>query len=554
VVRFAIPVPPSGQTNSLGYSNLSVSRDGRALVYVGQAQGRRQQLMIRRLDEVTARPLPGTEDASNPIFSPDGRWVAFNRSNQLYKVAVDGGAPQLLGTPPGTFNGMTWSSTGVIVVSGNTALYVVPEAGGQPQRFGMADIEGELYRDAPLVLDEHGIVLYSSWPSTSVAGASIAIASLTTGEAQVLDIRGADPLGILDNVLIYVTGTGVIMGAPIDISARRVTGPPVQLQSDVSLNNSTGLASAALSRTGTLFFQSGTQLSRVVIAGADGSRRTILDEPREYGFPRLSPDGNHLALTLGTADHRDIWLHDLEAGTLTRLTTEGTTNERPEWSPDGTRVLYRTDRGVRTSIWWGPADRSADAVPLLSGPRLDVFEAVLSPDGRHIVYQLDTLGADIYYRAVRGDTTPQPVATARSSIETMPRISPDGRWVTFTTNESGRDEVVVQPFPGSGGRVQVSSGGGSEPVWSKDGRRLFYRGEGQIMAATIRTDPSFRVTARDTVFTDRYAFAANPHANYDVLPDGARFIFLEPASEGSMVVVANWRAVLRDRMAEAAAR
>jgi serine/threonine-protein kinase len=554
VVRFAIPVPPSGQTNSLGYSNLSISRDGRVLVYVGQAQGRRLQLMVRRLDEVTARPLPGTEDASNPVFSPDGRWVAFNRSNQLFKVSLDGGAPQLLGTPPGTFNGMSWSATGGLVVSGNTALYVIPESGGQPTRFGTNAIAGELYRDAPLVLDEHGIVLYSSWPSVSVAGASIAIASLETGEAQVLDVRGAQPLGIVDGVLVYVTGTGVIMGAPIDVSGRRVTGPAVQLQSDVSVNNSTGLASAALSSGGTLFFQSGTQLSRVVIAGAGGNRTVLLDEPREYGFPRLSPDGRQLALTVGTADHRDIWLRDLEAGTLTRLTTEGTTNERPEWSPDGTRVLYRTDRGVRTSIWWSPADRSGEAAPLLSGPRLDVFEAVISPDGRHIVYQLDTLGADLYYRAMSGDTTPRPVAAAASSIETMPRLSPDGRWLAFTTNESGRDEIVVQPFPGPGARVQVSSGGGSEPIWARDGRRLFYRGEGQVMAATVRADQSFRVVARDTLFADRFAFATNPHANFDVMPDGMRFIFLEPASEGSMIVAANWRAVLRERMAQAAGR
>jgi serine/threonine-protein kinase len=554
VVRFAIPVPPSGQTNSLGYSNLSISRDGRTLVYVGQAQGRRQQLMVRRLDEVTARPLPGTEDASNPIFSPDGRWVAFNRSNQLFKVALDGGQPQLLGIPPGTFNGMTWSATGVIVVSGNTALYVIPEAGGPPRPWGTPTIEGELYRDAPLVVDEFGVVLYSSWSSVSVTGASIAIASLATGEAQVLDVRGSHPLGIVDDVLVYVTGAGVIMGVPIDVSARRVVGPAVQLQSDVSLNNSTGLASAALSRSGTLFFQGGTQLSRVVIAGPGGSPQAILDEPREYGFPRLSPDGKQLALTMGTAGHRDIWLRDLDAGTLSRLTTEGTNNERPEWSPDGARVLYRTDRGVRTSIWWRAADRSGEATPLLSGSRLDVFEAVLSPDGRHIVYQLDTLGADLYYRAVSGDTTPQPLATAASAIETMPRISPDGRWLAFTTNESGRDEVVVQPFPGPGGRVQVSSGGGSEPVWSRDGGRLFFRGEGQIMAATVRTEQGFRVMARDALFPDRFVFATNPHANYDVMPDGSHFIFIEPTSEGSMVVVANWKAVLHAGMGDAAER
>jgi len=553
VVRFSIPVPPSGQTNSLGFSNLSISLDGRTLVYIGQAAGRRQQLMVRRLDEVDPRPLPGTEEASNPFFSPDGKWVGFVRGNQLFKVQVDGGSPQSLGTAPGTFNGASWSSTAGMVVSGNTALYLIPETSGAPRELGRKP-EGEIYRDGPLVVDHLGIVLYASWSASSTASASMAIVSLATGEATVLDVRGIQPLGILDGALVYVTSTGVLMAVPVDVAKRRVTGTPVQLQSDVSFNNSTGLASAALSRDGTLFFQSGTQMSRVVLAGTDGSRRPLLEEPAEYAFPRLSPDATQLAITAGSADRRDIWLHELGAGTRARLTSEGTTNERPEWSPDGTRVLYRTDRAARTSIWWRAADGSAGAEPLLTGERLDVFEAVLSPDARHIVYQLDTLGADLFYRALSGDSVPRAVATNPIAVETMPRLSPDGRWVAFTTNESGRDEVVVQPFPGPGGRVQVSADGGSEAVWSRDGTRLFYRSDGQVMAARIRPGPGFAIAARDTLFADRYAFAPNPHANYDVMPDGQHFIFLEPASEGSMVVVSNWRAVLRERMAGSASR
>ena len=195
------------------------------------------------------------------------------------------------------------------------------------------------------------------------------------------------------------------------------------------------------------------------------------------------------------------------SGTLTRLTTEGLSNERAEWSPDGRRVLFRSDRDGRTAIWWRPADLSAEASVLLSGNRLDVFEAVMSPDARSLVFQLDTGGADLYYRSMAGDTSPKPIANSQTAIETMPRLSPDGRWVAFTTNESGRDEVVVQPFPGPGGRVQVSTAGGTEPVWSRDGRRLFYRGERELMAAVIRPGPGFTVAARDTVLTDTYMYA-----------------------------------------------
>jgi Tol biopolymer transport system component len=554
VVRFTLPAAPSGRTSSFGYSSLAVSLDGRLLVYLGQSAGGRQQLMLRALDDITVRPLAGTEDAGNPIFSPDGKWVAFIRGNQLYRIAVDGAAPQLLGTAPGTFNGFSWSSSGVLVVSGNTALFAVPEAGGPARLLGDTRPSGELFRDGPLVVDDAHSVIYASWSGSSPGSARIAIAPLGPGATTVLDIKGVTPLGMVDGTLLYVTAAGVVMGAPIDLAKRKQLGPPFQLIDNISINFGTGLARASLSPTGTLFYQSGTQLSRVVVAGTSGPDRVLLADRRDYSFPRLSPDGKQVALTIGSADHRDIWLDDLASGTLTRLTTEGLSNERPEWSPDGRRVLFRSDRDGNTAIWWRAADLSSEATILLKGNRLDVFEAVVSPDARNLVYQLDTAGADLYYRAMAGDTAPHPIANNQGAIETMPRLSPDGRWIAFSTNESGRDEVVVQPFPGPGGRVQVSAGGGTEPVWSRDGRRLFYRGERELMGAVIRPGPEFTIVARDTVLVDSYMYASNPHANYDVMPDGNHFIFLEPDNAGELIVVANWASVLRARQASGAAR
>jgi Tol biopolymer transport system component/tRNA A-37 threonylcarbamoyl transferase component Bud32 len=550
VVRFTLPTTPGDRTSSIGYPVLAVSPDGRMLVYVGKLAGGHDQLVIRPLDDATARPLPGTEDGVYPVFSPDGKWVAFMRANQLYRIAVNGAAPQLIGTAPGTFNGASWSASGVIIMSGNTALFTIPEAGGPVRRFADGKRPaGEILRDAPLVVDDAHVVIYSSWTAGSPASASIAIVPIGGGDATALDIKGIQPLGVVNGTLVYVTATGLMMGVPIDIGKRRLLGPPVQLIDDVSLNLGTGLAHAALSRSGTLLYQTGTQMSRVVIAGTDGRTRVLLDESRDYAFPRLSPNAQQLAITVGAADHRDIWLDELASGTRTRLTTEGLTNERPEWSPDGRHVLYRTDRGNRSGIWWRPSDLSAESTPLVTGERIDVFEAVISPDSRYVAYQVDTLGADIYYRALSGDTTPRPIANNPAAIETMPRISPDGHWIAFVTNESGRDEVVVQPFPGPGGRVQVSAGGGAEPVWSRDGRRLFYRGDARLMAATIHATPAFTVVARDTVLADTYVRSSNPHANYDVLPDGTHFVFLQPDNQGELMVVANWESVLQARMA-----
>ena len=236
------------------------------------------------------------------------------------------------------------------------------------------------------------------------------------------------------------------------------------------------------------------------------------------------------------------------------MTTSSTLNERPEWSPDGTRVLYRTDQSGRPAIWWRPVDLSAEASPLVAGPNLDVFEGMLAPDAQRVVFQLDTAGADVYYRALTGDTTLHPVANNAIAIEIMPRVSPDGRWIAFVTNESGRDEVVVQPFPGPGGRVQVSSDGGTEPLWSRDGKRLFYRGGGLVMAATVAAGPGFAIATRDSVLVDRFLYAANPHPNWDVMPDGKHFVFLQATDAGEMTVTANWLPVLRARLAGAAAR
>ncbi|HKT08423.1 MAG TPA: protein kinase [Gemmatimonadaceae bacterium] len=549
VIRFTLPASPTARTNVLGLNMLNVSPDGRTLLYAAQGSGRHEQLVLRPLDDIASRPLPGTEDAGQPTFSPDGRWVLFIRGNQLYKVSLDGGDPQVLGSAPGTFAGASWSTTGVIVLSGNRSLYLMPEAGGQAREFGggTGRPQGELFTATPLVIDSARCIIYTSATSATVSTNRIAIASMSGGQATVLDLPGLQPLGVVDNTLVYATTSGTIMGVPIDLAKRRLLGAPVQLLDNVVVNLSTGLARAALSH-GTLVYQSGSQLSQVVMVGRGETTRTLLADRRDYLFPRLSPDGRRLAITIGAGDRRDIWLDDLASGTLTRLTSEGSANERPEWSPDGTRVLYRSDRGSRTGIYWRPADLSADATPLVLGKRVDVYEGVMSPDARYIAYQLDTLGADLYYRALTGDTTPHPIAANPSAIEIMPRISPNGKWIAFTTDESGRNEVVVQPFPGPGGRVQVSVNGGAEPVWSRDGRRLFYRGDGMLMAATLGPGPAFSVVRHDSVLTDTYVFAGNPHANYDVMPDGTHFIFLKSADDGELVVVSNWDAVVRARM------
>jgi Tol biopolymer transport system component len=284
--------------------------------------------------------------------------------------------------------------------------------------------------------------------------------------------------------------------------------------------------------------------------------RPLPIRPGTLNFPRFSPDGRQVLADVLSGARTDVWIYDVASGAERRVTTEGSTNNRAVWSRDGTRIIYRSDRrGKNQTLWWQPADGSGGGEELVASPGRDVYEGLLTPDGRSVIYRTGSMqGADIWYRNLTGDTTPKAFAMTKFA-EHAPSLSPDGRWLAFELDELGSQEVMVRPFPGPGAQFSVSVGGGLTPVWSRDGRTIFYTFASKVFEATVVTSPTFAVTGHRLLFEGPY-FLSPGHASFDVSPDGASFLMVRPVAGISeqIVVIHNWKAELKARGKDAARR
>ncbi len=553
VVRFLLQLPKDHQTldaTSFGPTH-AVSPRGDMLAYVAVTPNSGgNSVWIRSTDQLAVKELSKGGGARTPTFSPDGRWVAFTVGSEVKKVSVEGGPVVTLATIPDNPMGLSWGSRGALVVgSASSGLYVVDESGGTPRNLPKAANEG--IARWPVFLADGTTVLYSSGLSGSTA-THIKAMSLTSGERTKLDILGSAPVGFLDGQMIYSTPGGTLMSIPFDPRSHTV-GSAVPVEQEVVMDG-VGGTKATLSASGTLVYRSGTSQSLPILSG---SAEPMVAEPRDFGNPRFSPDGGRVALTIVGAQSTDIWIFDRAKTTLTKVTTEGV-NLRAEWSPDGKRILFVSDRGGKAAFWWQPADGSGPAELLYQPAEGDPYECVMSPDGKWLVYRTGPSGhpaRSIFALAFDGKSKSIPVVigSATSFIQ-MPRLSPDGKWLAYQSNETGRFEIYVRPFPGAGGRMQVSSGGGGEPIWSRSGHMLYYRQGQTVMGTSVTTGTSFAIGDRKIVLTGDYM--SNPsHPNYDITPDGKQFLMLRrTGDEVRTIVVHNWRRELAAKTANASAR
>jgi serine/threonine protein kinase len=550
-VRFVLALPPSAPLLEGPGSGLLLSPDGNTIVYRGPAAG--SSLLYRRSgDQLVPKPIAGTDGGLLPFLSPDGKEVAFFAGSALKRVPLDGGPAAIIATMPQAM-GASWGPHNVIVLGsypGVEGLSRVAASGPTPSPLTRPDsAKGELSQRWPRVLADGKTVLYTSWGSGGLATARIGIASLETGESTILDVAGTHPFGVYEGHLVYARADGALMATPFDLRRRRATGNAIIVAEGVTTTTS-GSSKAALSESGTLAYVTGLATSRVVLVSANGAVRPLLSEPRAYESPRFSPNGKRIAVTV-SARPPDVWVYDIGAETLDRLTAEAA-NFRPEWTPDGKRIVFLSNRSGEIGIWWRPADGSAPPQKVFES-RDQAQEVLVAPNGAVLVYRLNQSGGSygVRFDSLGDVTTPKPFVSTSSYHELMPSLSPDGRWLAHVSDETGAMEVYVRPFPGPSARYLVSAGGGSEPRWAPDGRRLFYRHGRQLLAARVTTVPAFSVTGREVLFEGNYSTSTS-HQNYDVTPDGQGFLMLQPDTDVEVIVVLNWITELRARIREAA--
>jgi serine/threonine-protein kinase len=548
-LRFALDLAPGTQVASTINNPMAISPAGDVVVFAGRIGDGPSQVIVRRLDEMHERALPGTDGAAQPFYSPDGAWIGFFANGQLRKIAPAGGAPITIAELPGFIYGSTWLPDGRIVVSRGDRIVIVPEMGGAVVDAWPDTTTGQL-RIHPLALPDGRSVVYTRWngvPETAV----LAMATLGQGDRDDFELPGTYAVGTVGGHLVYAVPNGSLMAVPFDASRGRIDGQPVPVFEGIAVS-SLAAPQVALSRSGSLAYQSGSVLHQMVLRDRQGVDRAVIPDRYNFVNPRFSPDGSRIALAMEANGRRDIWVYDLRSRTLSRVTTEGDANDRPEWMPDGARVVFRSVRSGEMSFWVQAADGSGKAEPLVQDPNGRMWEGVVTADGGSLVYRTGSVGsADIWLRRLDGDTTRRAVAATRFT-EWGGRPSPDGRWMAYESDETGRFEVYVGPLSGEGARQTISVNGGVEPVWSRDGSKLYYWQDELLMSSTLANSTTAAVTGRDTLFRGDPPTTTG-HANYDVSPDGTRFLLRRPNTDSvRTLMVHGWATELRTRLAGAA--
>jgi serine/threonine-protein kinase len=525
---------------------LVISPDGQKIVYVANHNGKRQ-LFLRALGDAEGKLIEGTDGAPTAFFSPDSQWIAFGKGSELQKAAVSGGSAITICTLSGTgFFGGDWGAdnTIVFVPDYNAGLWTVSANGGTAQPLLKTDVEKDRvsYSD-PQILPGGKGVLFTLASGRAVAADDQDIAVLEPGgtDPRIL-IRGAShPRYLPTGQVVYVHG-GALLAVKFDLSTLAVTGTPVSVIEGLGKTWS-GDTDYSISNNGTVVYEADAGLKTgglFVLVDRKGNVQPVSTRRGNYSEFSISPNGRSLA-TRVFAINDDIWTYDIASGAPLRFTFEPLDEIFPQWTADGARIAYGTRTGT---IFWKSSDGSGPREELTHGayPR---YPSSFSRDGKRMAFVEihPSRRGDIWVMLLDGDRKPEPLTTTDAD-ERDARFSPDGQWLAYVSDETGRDEVFIRPISKRGGRKQLSSEGGTVPTWAPNGRELFFAKGNQLSAVTL--DRQGNPVGRDHVlfspprFEDLQLDSENPQ--YDVMPDGEHFVFLleQSSSPTHYNIVLDW--------------
>jgi serine/threonine protein kinase/Tol biopolymer transport system component len=555
ISRLLMTLPANDRLRLAATEPVILSPNGSRLVYAAN-RGGINQLFIRAIDSFDAKLIPGTEGAFGAFFSPDGQSIGFIAGGKLNKVSLNGGAPMSLANTLGD-RGASWGPDDTIIYAPttNSGLFRVSAAGGTPNPLTFPDRKaGEYGYLWPQFLPGGKEIIFTIWSGVGgIDHAKIGLLSLDTGKQRVLVEGGTYARYVPSGHIVYARAGG-LLAVPFDLQRLEVTGAPVSILEGVGMDPSFGSAYFSSSADGLLAYVPGGLTgsdSSLVWVDRKGMAQVLPVPPRAYDSPRLSPDGKRLAVGIN-GNSPGLWIYDLERGTLTKLIEAGVISPYPIWTPDGKDVTFKAPLGDPFNLYTMPADGSGAPERLTTNEDIK-WPGSWSPDGRVLAFieQGPTAVPGIQVIKLEGDRNAQTFSPAPTS-KVGGVISPDGRWIAYESSESGRAEVYVQPFPNSGGRWQISTDGGTEPVWNRNGREMFYRTANKLMAVDVVTQAAFSADKPRLILEGRYmARTGGSPANYDVSPDGQRFVMIKSSDETPATqinIVQNWFDELKQKV------
>jgi serine/threonine-protein kinase len=546
-VEFAIQ---SDSTHTILFSDIAISPDGSLIVYQaidlssdradGYSTDGTVALYRRSIDNVQAQLIPGTEGGANPVFSPDGTQLGFTVEGAIKRISLNGGSPVTVADFAGFLFAVTWTDADEIVFStwGPSGIFTVPATGGTPKRHerlsAFADTVGRVSNlhavagtDAVLLGPYGGFCVRCGVEGAFFYGASL------SGDRQPRAIASGISGFVSMGNLFYVTADGALLRQPFDASTLDTIGPATRVTEQLWLDAG-GQPLIAVSGTGTVVYLEGVQGGRELLwLDRQGGSRPLLSD-RMFWLPRFSPDGSRVAFGETDLDE-DLWIHDLRAGTTSRVTLDGLGNNDVVWSPDGDRLAFSRDLRVKDLYAVSAVGAVEEPTVLLSMDGIQ-WTTDWSPDGTSLVFtQANDDNEDIWIAPLDGAGEPRPIVASQYQ-EGAGRVSPDGRWLAYHSNRSGRFEIYVQAFPEPAQQQLVSPDGGEDPMWSRDGRELFYwNPQRQLISLRVSTGDDLTVERRDVLFQFP-GYMVTGHAQYDVHPDGQGFVVVRGAIQSRLIV------------------